>query len=95
MLSSLLAGGVLKTSSLRKSTNMYLAKTGSLANKYFSYITIPIYFAFYLFWRIFKRTHFIKASEADIWSGKAALDAEIWPEIKPRNMIERIWFWIA
>ena len=50
---------------------------------------------FFICWKVFKRTKFVKASEADIWSGKAALDAEIWPQQIPRNMIEKIWFWIA
>ena len=59
------------------------------------YIGIPIYFALYLFWRIFKRTHFIKSQDADLYTGKAALDAIVWPERVPRNMLERIWFWIA
>jgi len=60
-----------------------------------SYIGVPIYFLLYVVWRFGKRTHFVKASEADIWSGKAALDAEHWPERKPRNFMERVWFWIA
>nr|POE75631.1 putative proline-specific permease put4 [Quercus suber] len=60
-----------------------------------AYIVIPIYFAFYLFWKIFKRTKFVKASEADIWTGKASLDAEVWPEQVPKNIIEKIWYWIA
>ncbi|ETI19577.1 hypothetical protein G647_09411 [Cladophialophora carrionii CBS 160.54] len=59
------------------------------------YIGIPIYFGLYLFWRILKRTHFRKSSEADLYTGKAALDAIVWPERKPRNLVERIWFWIA
>ncbi len=56
---------------------------------------VPIYAAFFIFWKVFKRTKFVKAEEADIFTGKAAIDAEVWPERKPRNMIERIWFWIA
>lgn len=48
-----------------------------------------------VFWKIFKRTSFVKPSEADIWTGKAALDAEVWPEAIPRNVWEKIWFWIA
>jgi len=59
------------------------------------YIGVPIYFGLYLFWRVFKRTHFRKASEADLYTGKAALDAIVWPERLPRNLLERIWFWIA
>ncbi|KAF1986885.1 proline-specific permease [Aulographum hederae CBS 113979] len=60
-----------------------------------AYIGIPIYLGLYLFWKVFKRPGFVKAEEADIWSGKAALDAEIWPEQTPRNFLEKIWFWIA
>lgn len=59
------------------------------------YIGVPIYFGLYLFWRILKRTHFRTSSEADLHTGKAALDAIVWPERNPRNMLERIWFWIA
>ena len=60
-----------------------------------AYIGFPIYFGLFLFWKVFKRTSFVNAAEADIWTGKAALDAEIWPEQVPRNMLEKIWFWIA
>ncbi|KAK6394080.1 hypothetical protein LTR65_001926 [Meristemomyces frigidus] len=60
-----------------------------------AYIVVPVYFAFYIFWKVFKRTKFVKASEADIWTGKAALDAEVWPERLPRNWLEKVWFWIA
>ena len=54
-----------------------------------------IYFALYLFWKLFKRTKFVSPAEADIFTGKAALDAEEWPEQNPRNFAEKVWFWIA
>lgn len=60
-----------------------------------AYIGIPIYFGLYIFWKVFKREPFVKAAEADLWSGKAALDAQHWPERVPRNFAERVWFWIA
>ena len=62
-----------------------------------AYVGIPIYFLLYAFWKIFKRTKWIKPSEADIYSGKAALDAadEHWPEQIPRNIFEKFWFWLA
>lgn len=60
-----------------------------------AYVGIPIYVGFYLFWKILKRTKFVRSSEADIWTGKAALDAEVWPEREPRNWLEKVWFWIA
>jgi amino acid transporter len=59
------------------------------------YIGVPIYFGLYLFWRVFKRTHFINPAEADLHTGKAALDAIEWPERIPRNWIEKFWFWLA
>ncbi|KZF19661.1 hypothetical protein L228DRAFT_254282 [Xylona heveae TC161] len=62
-----------------------------------AYIGIPIYLGLYAFWKIVKRTKFVKPEEADIYSGKAILDEEDskWPEQVPRNFIEKIWFWIA
>ena len=62
-----------------------------------AYIGIPIYIALFLFWKIFKRTKWVNPADADIQSGKAALDAEDgnWPELVPRNIFEKIWFWIA
>lgn len=62
-----------------------------------AYIGIPIYFVLYGFWKIFKRTPFINAHDADIFTGKAALDAEDekWPEQIPRNIFEKFWFWIV
>ncbi|CEJ94655.1 Putative AAT family amino acid transporter [[Torrubiella] hemipterigena] len=60
-----------------------------------AYICVPVYLVFYVFWKIFKRTSFVKPEEADLFTGKAAIDAEHWPEQHPRNFLERIWFWIA
>lgn len=60
-----------------------------------AYINIPIFFVLYFAWKLVKRTRFVRASESDIWSGKAAVDNEVWPEQVPRNVFERIWFWIA
>ena len=44
-----------------------------------------------------ERTRFVKVEEMDIWSGKAEIDRleSTWPVVKPRNWLERIWFWIA
>ena len=62
-----------------------------------AYVGIPIYFVLYLFWKLFKRTKFVKSSECDIHTGKAALDAAdaYWPVRTPKNVIEKIWFFIA
>ena len=60
-----------------------------------AYIGVPIYFALLFGWKLIKRPKWVKSAEADLWTGKAAIDAVVWPERKPRNVIERIWFWIA
>lgn len=60
-----------------------------------AYIGIPIFAILFLFWKILKRTKMVDPKTADIWTGKAAIDAEYWPERFPRNFLERIWFWIA
>lgn len=60
-----------------------------------AYINIPIFFILFFIWKIAKRTQLVKSSEADIWSGKHAVDNAVWPEDEPRNFLERIWFWIA
>ncbi|RMZ75176.1 hypothetical protein DV738_g5603, partial [Chaetothyriales sp. CBS 135597] len=59
------------------------------------YIGVPIFFALYIFWRLLKRTHFINSADADLFSGKEALDSIVWPERKPRNALEKFWFWLA
>jgi amino acid transporter len=43
------------------------------------------------------RTEFVKLRDADLWSGKEEVDRQeaLWEEPKPRNFMERIWFWIA
>ncbi|TVY36209.1 putative proline-specific permease [Lachnellula subtilissima] len=69
----------------------------NVTNFLIAYIGIPIFFCLYGFWKIFKRSPLIQPADADITTGKAALDAadEKWPEQAPRNVFERVWFWIA
>ena len=61
------------------------------------YIDIPIFFGLFLGYKIVKRTKVVKLHEMDLWSGKAEIDRlePLWPVRKPRNWLERIWFWIA
>ena len=61
------------------------------------YIDIPIFFGLFLGYKIVKKTKVVKLSEMDLWSGKAEIDRQepFWPVRKPRNWLERIWFWIA
>ncbi|KAL1956358.1 hypothetical protein VTO42DRAFT_7341 [Malbranchea cinnamomea] len=60
-----------------------------------AYVGIPIYFALLIFWKLFKRTKWMKSEDVDLFTGKAAVDAVEWPIDNPRNFIERIWYWIA
>lgn len=60
-----------------------------------AYIGIPIFFGLYFFWKVVKRTKWISPADADIYTGKAAMDAIVWPEVPPRNFIEKFWAWLA
>jgi len=62
-----------------------------------AYIGIPIFFGLFFFWKFFKGTRLIGPIEADVMTGKAAIDAEdsMWPDQVPRNVFERFWFWLA
>lgn len=75
----------------------YVFKPFSIDDFATSYVGIPIYLVLYLIWKILKRTSFVRPAEADIFTGKAAVDAADahWPKRVPRNLWERIWFWIA
>jgi len=62
-----------------------------------AYIGIPIFFVLYAVWKVLKRTKWLSASEVDLYTGKAALDAmdSSWPEQIPRNFAEKVWFWLC
>jgi amino acid transporter len=66
-----------------------------LTNFFTAYVGVAIFAILYVFWKVFKRTKVVNPAEADIWSGKAALDAEVWPEQIPRNIFEKFWFWLC
>ncbi|KAL1798386.1 hypothetical protein ACET3X_002423 [Alternaria dauci] len=66
-----------------------------LTSFFTAYIGVAIFGLLFAFWKVFKRTKMVNPAEADIWSGKAALDAEVWPEQIPRNALEKFWFWLC
>jgi amino acid transporter len=66
-----------------------------LTDFFTAYIGVAIFGLLFVFWKVFKRTKMVNPAEADIWSGKAALDAEVWPEQIPRNALEKFWFWLC
>ncbi len=66
-----------------------------------AYITLPIFIVLYVGHKIFaksaRRGVCIPINEIDVFTGKEECDAEeaATPERIPRNIGERIWFWIA
>lgn len=44
-----------------------------------------------LFWKLFKKTQWIRSEDADLLSGKAELDTVEWPQRKPRNCVQAMW----
>ena len=61
------------------------------------YIDIPIFIVLFLGYKIVKRTRFVRVHEMDLWSGKAEIDRlePTWPVVRPKNFLQRLWFWIA
>ncbi|CAG8034108.1 unnamed protein product [Penicillium olsonii] len=69
----------------------YIAGGWSTPGFITSYIGFPLFFSFFLFWKIVKRTRWIPSVEADLLTGKAELDAIEWPQKQPRNFVEKLW----
>lgn len=61
------------------------------------YIDIPIFLGLFFGYKIAYKTKFVSLQDMDLWSGKEEIDRQeaLWEEPKPRNFLERIWFWIA
>lgn len=61
-----------------------------------SYFGMAFAAAVFIFWKLYKRTKFVRPAEMDLWSGKAEVDAEcsIWEvhgKDDPRSAIGRLW----
>ncbi len=70
----------------------------SAANFLAAYITLPIFVVLYLGHRIWYRTPLVyKVSQIDVFTLKEVADRLEEEDFKPvpRNLLERIWFWIA
>jgi amino acid transporter len=62
----------------------------STSNFLTAYINIPLFFGLFAIWKIFKKTKLVSAADADLHTGKAAMDAEEWIDQKPRNILEKV-----
>ncbi|KAF2740214.1 hypothetical protein EJ04DRAFT_540291 [Polyplosphaeria fusca] len=69
--------------------------SAQLTDFFTAYIGIPIFFLLYGFWKILKRSKFVDPAHADIWSGKAALDAMHWEDPVPKNILQKFWYWLC
>ncbi|KAF2126920.1 amino-acid permease inda1 [Dothidotthia symphoricarpi CBS 119687] len=69
--------------------------SAELTDFFTAYIGCPIFLILFVFWKLFKRTKMVKPAEADIWSGKAAMDAEVWPEHIPTTFVGKFWAWLC
>ena len=56
-----------------------------------------IFFVLYIFWKVFKRTHWRKSANVKLQAGKVGIDAAPMPvpEQAPGNIFKRVWFYIA
>ncbi|KAJ5597168.1 hypothetical protein N7450_003626 [Penicillium hetheringtonii] len=61
------------------------------------YVDIPIFATLFLGYKFIKGTNVVNIEDMDLWSGKEEADRleSTWEEPKPRNILEKIWFWIA
>lgn len=74
-----------------------------ISNFLAAYITLPIFIILYVGHKLYLRLttgkwlFMRKAENVDVWSGKAAADAEeeLYTERQAKNFVERFWFWIA
>jgi len=55
-----------------------------------AYINIPLFFALYFGWKIYKKTKIWKTSEMDFWTGIPTVEETESEEVPPRNFGERI-----
>ncbi|KAI0396862.1 amino acid permease [Xylariaceae sp. FL0594] len=61
------------------------------------YVDVVIFLGLFLGYKFVKGTKLVKVADMDLWSGKDEVDRleGTWPENRPRNFLERVWFWIA
>jgi len=60
--------------------------TPSAQNFFEAYLAGPIVLAFFVIWKIFKRTHWVKLSEIDLVSGRREMNLA---ELKQQEIAER------
>ncbi|KAG8697179.1 hypothetical protein FRC08_006692, partial [Ceratobasidium sp. 394] len=63
-----------------------------------AYICLPIFGVFYLYWKIVKRTKWVRLEEMDFVTGRRELDDMHEQEVAkfkaPKGFIQRLWDWL-
>jgi amino acid transporter len=57
-----------------------------------------IYFALYIFWKVFKCTKWQSGADVDLHTGRAEIDrigAGMAQERDAKSVLQKIWFWVA
>ncbi|RYC92626.1 putative proline-specific permease put4 [Fusarium oxysporum f. sp. narcissi] len=77
--------------------SVFMSGRWNISDFFAAYVNTLIFAVLFIAWKLIKKTKWIPSNEADITSGKDAIDAleEIWEDPKPRNALERFWFWLA
>jgi amino acid transporter len=92
--------GIIVLLTLTNGFQVFTASRWSVADFLAAYITIPIFLVLYLGHKIWFRTPFvIKVQHIDVMSGKKEMDELCKDDISgapvPKNLFQKIWFWIA
>lgn len=90
--------GLVSILTLTNGFQVFFPSNWSAANFLAAYITIPIFVVLYLGHKFFFRTPWaIKVSNIDVISGKREMDELCANDVEPvpKNVWQRIWFWIA
>lgn len=92
------ACGMFSLLTLTNGFNIFLKGNWAFNDFVAAYVTIPIFLAFYLGHKVWKRTPFyIKTENVDCVTGKREMDELERQELPrvPRNRLEKVWHWIA
>jgi hypothetical protein len=52
-------------------------------------IHFSVFCGLFLFWKVFKRTKVVDPAQADLWTGKASIDGEVWQEAVAKNFLQK------
>ncbi|KAH7123689.1 amino-acid permease inda1 [Dendryphion nanum] len=90
--------GIIIVLTLTNGFHVFFPANWSAANFLAAYITIPIFLVLYLGHKLFYRTRFlIPIPDIDVISGKREMDEFCANDVEPipKNVFQKIWFWIA